>query len=94
MTKEAAIHNFMNSFGIPGYPFAAVPEDNILPYLAYNAPSSAFEGGDMNITVDVYYYSSSEAVVNEKAREISAALENGVKLPCDIGIFGLKALGQ
>lgn len=91
MTKEAALHSFFNSFGIPGYPSSAVPEDAVFPWLTYDLTTSAWDGGEVGLTVNLWYYTTDEAPPNAKAREISAAIGmGGVLVPCDGGSIWLK----
>lgn len=91
MTKEAALHSFFNSFGIPGYPASAVPEDTVFPWLTYELITSAWDGGEVGLTVNLWYRTTDEAPPNAKAREISERLGlGGAVLPCDGGYIWLK----
>ncbi len=91
MTKEAALQSFFNSFGIPGYPSSAVPEDAEFPWLTYDLTTSAWDGGEVGITVNLWYHTTDEAPPNAKARELSKRIGiGGVVLPCDEGYIWLK----
>ena len=91
MTKEQALHKFFNQFGIVGYRSTAVPDDVIFPYLTYDAPISSFENDPVSITLNLYYYTDSEAVPDAKAEEIRQAISmGGVLVPCDSGAIWLK----
>lgn len=91
MTKAAAIYNFFNSFGITAYAATAVPEDATFPYLTYELVVDAWEGGEVSVPVNLWYYTESEAVPNAKAHEISEAIGYGGKvLTCDDGRIWLK----
>ena len=91
MTKEAALHGFFNSFGIPGYPATAVPDDAVFPWLTYDLITDAWGGGEIGLTVNLWYYTTDEASPNAKAREFSNALGIGGKIiPCDEGYIWLK----
>lgn len=91
MTKEAALHSFFNSFGIPGYPSSAVPEDAVFPWLTYDLTTSAWDGGEVDITVNLWYHTTDEAPPNTKARELSKCIGyGGIILPCDEGYIWLK----
>lgn len=91
MTKAAALHRFFNRFGIPGYTAASVPDDAIFPYLTYELITSAWDEGDVGLTVNLWYRTESEAVPNAKAQEMSAAIGQGGRvLPCDGGYIWLK----
>lgn len=91
MTKAAALHRFFSSFGMPAYAAASVPEDAAFPYLTYELITSAWEGGEVGLTVNLWFYTESEAVPNAKAQELSQAIGLGGKiLPCDGGYIWLK----
>lgn len=91
MTKEQALHNFFNRFGIVGYRNTSVPDDAVLPYLTYTAPVSNFEEEPVSITVHTYHYTDSEAVPDAKAEEMRREIGvGGVMLPCDGGYIWLK----
>lgn len=86
MTKEAVLHAFFNSFGIPGYTVAGVPEDAQYPWLTYELATGSFDSGDVPITVNLWYYTTDEAAPNAKAREIAERIGlGGVSLRCDGG---------
>lgn len=91
MTKAAALQQFFSSFGIPAYASSAVPDDAVFPWLTYDLSTSAWDDGDVSLTVNLWYYTTSEAVPNAKAEEISKAIGLGGKLlPCDEGVIWLK----
>ncbi|MCI8933915.1 MAG: hypothetical protein HFE80_05355 [Clostridiaceae bacterium] len=91
MTKEAALYQFFSSFGLEAYAETAVPEDAVFPYLTYQAATSAFEEGEVSLTVNLWYHTEGEATPNQKAREISKVIgQGGVVLLCDGGYIWLK----
>lgn len=96
MTKEAALYEFFNSFGIPGYVNTTVSsaegtEKTDFPYLTYELVIGSWDDGELSITVNLYYRTESELVINEKAREIEKRLSNGGKqIHCDDGTMWLK----
>ena len=91
MTKEQALYQFFNSFGIVGYRNTSVPDDVIFPYLTYDAPISSFEEDPVSITLNLYYYTDSEATPDAKAEEIRQRIGmSGVLLNCDGGAIWLK----
>lgn len=91
MTKEQALHKFFNRFGITGYRATSVPDDVILPYLTYDAPISSFEEDPVSITLNLCFYTDSEADPDAKAEEIRQAIGmGGVLLYCDGGSIWLK----
>ena len=91
MTKEQALHQFFNSFGIIGYRNTSVPDDVIFPYLTYDTPISAWDEDPVSITLNLYYYTDSEATPDAKAEEIRNAIGmRGALLNCDGGCIWLK----
>ena len=91
MTKEAALYQFFNRFGIPGYPTTSVPEDAVFPWLTYEVVTGSLEDGENAIVVDLWYYGESEAIPNAKAQEISNHIGNGgVVIPVDGGYIWIK----
>ena len=91
MTKEQALYQFFNQFGMVGYRSTSVPDDAIFPFLTYDFPISSFEEESVSGTVNLYYYTDSEAVPDAKAEEIRQAIGmGGVLLNCDGGAIWLK----
>ena len=90
MTKGAALQAFFSQF-MDAYAASAVPEDVTFPYLTYELITSALDGGEVGLTVNLWFYTTSEAVPNAKAQELSDAIGyGGVTLPCDGGFIWLK----
>ena len=91
MTKEQALHQFFNQFDITGYRNTSVPDDVIFPYLTFDVPISSFEEDPVSITLNLYYYTDSEAEPDAKAEQIRNAIGMGGKLlKCDGGVIWLK----
>ena len=91
MTKEQALYQFFNQFGITGYRNTSVPDDVIFPFLTYDTPISSWEEDPVSITLNLYYYTDSEADPDSKAEEIRKAIGmRGVLLNCDGGAIWLK----
>lgn len=91
MTKAAVLHQFFSSFGMTAYTATSVPDDAIFPYLTYEFITCAWEGGEVSLTVNLWFYTESEKIPNDKANELSAAIGLGGKvLPCDGGYIWLK----
>lgn len=89
MTKEAALQAFFEQF-LPAYAASAVPEDVEFPYLTYELITSAWEEGEVGLTVNLWYYTTSEAIPNTMARLISNVIGvGGVQVPCDGGTIWL-----
>lgn len=91
MTKAAALYQFFSSFEMPAYAASAVPEDVPFPYLTYELTTGAWGDGEAGLTVNLWFHTTSEAVPNAKADEISRAIGlGGVQLACDGGVIWLK----
>ena len=90
MTKDKALYAWFQSFGIPFYPASSVPDDVTFPYGTYELILGAWDEGDVGLTVNLWYYTTSEAAPNDKAMEISRAIGlGGVQVPCDDGTIWL-----
>lgn len=91
MTPEAAIYTFLSGFSIPAYAASSVPDQAQFPYITYDLVLGEWEQGEVNVPVNVWYRTESEALPNAKVREISQAIGmGGVTLPCDGGMLWLK----
>lgn len=90
MTKAAALQQFFSSFGIPAYASSAVPDDAKFPWITYDLSTSAWDDGNVSLTVNLWYYTTSEATPNAKAQEISDSIgRGGAIIPCDGGYIRL-----
>ena len=91
MTKQEAIQNFLSKFDLPAYASTSVPDNVVLPYLTHDITTGAWGEGEHSITVNLWFYTESESVPNQKADEIARAIGlGGVILPCDGGGIWLK----
>ena len=91
MTKAEALHSFFSDFGLPAYPATAVPKEPGDRYLTYEPRIGAIDDGDLAITVNLWFYTTSEAEPNAMAQCLSTALGVGGKvIPCDDGYVWLK----
>lgn len=85
MTKTEALYNFFNSFSIPAYPTSAVPGKAKFPFMTYEVALGEWQDTTA-IAVNVYYYTDSEAIINNKVEEISKAIGlGGTQIACDEG---------
>lgn len=90
MTKGAALQAFFSQF-MDAYAASAVPDDVTFPYLTYELITSAWDGGEVGLTVNLWYYTEGEKAPNDKTQEISVAIGyGGVTIPCDGGYIWLK----
>lgn len=91
MTPEAAIYSFLAGFSIPAYASASVPDQAAFPYITYDLVLGEWDEPEVNMAVNVWYRTESEAIPNAKVREISQAIGmGGVTLPCDGGMLWVK----
>lgn len=91
MTKQEAIQEFFSRFGLPVYSAQAIPDNVTLPYLTHDISTGAWGDGENSITVNLWFYTESEAIPDQKADELSRAFGlGGVVLPCDGGAVWLK----
>lgn len=88
MTKNAAIHSFFSSFGLPAFPSASVPtsdeEKPSFPYLTYSVPTSS----DMDVVqcdVSLWYRTENWTGINAKTEEISQIVGKAYLIECDGG---------
>lgn len=90
MTKGAALQSFFDSI-MPSYASSSVPDNAALPYLTYELITSAWNGGEVGLTVNMWFRTTSEKEPNEAVDKLSKAIGlGGVQLPCDDGMIWLK----
>ena len=90
MTKGAALQAFFGGI-MTAYASSAVPNDATLPYLTYDLITSAWGDGEVGLTVNMWFRTTSEKEPNEAVDKLSKAIGlGGVQLPCDDGIIWLK----
>lgn len=91
MTPEAAIYAFLSSFAIPAYASSSVPDQAAFPYITYDLVLGEWGQPEVNMPVNVWYRTDSEALPNAKVREIGERIGmGGVLLHCDGGALWLK----
>ena len=96
MTKNKALYSWFNEF-MPFYRASSVPsapenpEGVTFPYGTYEYIDSAFDAGEVGLTVNLWFRTESEAIPDEKAQELSKRIGyGGVTIPCDEGYIWLK----
>ena len=90
MTKNKALFAWFNEF-MPFYRASSVPDDVIMPYGTYEYTESAFDAGEVGLTVNLFFRTESEAVPDEAAQNLSKRIGyGGVTIPCDEGYIWLK----
>lgn len=91
MTETQALYEFWNGFGLKAYPSTSVPEDTKFPWLTYEVQTAHFGSQPVNIAVNLWYHTDSEAIPNKKVKEISDEIGfGGVTIPCDTGVLWIK----
>lgn len=91
MTPEAAVYTFLSSFSIPAYAASSVPDQATFPYLTYDLVIGEWGQPEVNMPVNVWYRTDSEAIPNAKVREIGERIGmGGVLLHCDGGVLWVK----
>lgn len=91
MTPEAAFYKFMSGFGIPAYAATSTPSDAEFPYITYDLILGDWDQGEVNVPVNVWYRTESEAAPNAKVREIREKVKGGgITIECDGGFLWFK----
>lgn len=90
MTKNKAVYTWFNEL-MTFYRDSAVPEDAELPYGTYTYIDDAWDGGQVNFVVNLWFRTESEAVPDEAAQKLSDKIGyGGALIPCDEGYVWLK----
>ena len=90
MTKGAALQSFFDSI-MPSYASSSVPDNATFPYLTYELITSAWNGGEVGLTVNMWFRTTSEKEPNAAVDKLSKAIGlGGVQIPCDDGVIWLK----
>ena len=90
MTKGAALQAFFSQF-MDAYAASAVPDNAALPYLTYELITSAWNGGEVGLTVNMWFRTTSEKEPNAAVDKLSKAIGlGGVFLHCDDGVIWIK----
>ena len=90
MTKDAAIYQFWNGFGLTAYEENTVPHDANFPYITYQLVTDSFDR-EVPVTASLWYRSESWTAINAKTEEISQKISRGGKIiACDGGAIWLK----
>ena len=90
MTKGAALQSFFDSI-MTSYAASSVPDNATWPYLTYDFITSAWDGGEVGLTVNMWFRTTSEKEPNAAVDKLSKAIGlGGVQIPCDDGVIWLK----
>ena len=91
MTKNKALYAWFNGGEIPFYRASSVPDDVVMPYGTYEYIESAFDAGEVGLTVNLFFRTESEAIPDEAVQDLSKRIGySGVTIPCDEGYIWLK----
>ena len=91
MTKNKALFAWFNGGDIPFYRASSVPDDVVMPYGTYEYVESAFDAGEVGLTVNLFFRTESEAIPDEAAQDLSKRIGySGVLIPCEEGYIWLK----
>ena len=89
MTKNKALYAWFNEF-MPFYRASSVPDDVVFPYGTYEYIEDSW-GAEVGMTVNLWFYTESEAIPDEKAQAFSELIGlGGALIPCDGGAIWLK----
>lgn len=92
MTKDRALFEWFQQFGMPFYPVTALPsaKEITFPYGTYE-PIFGYNGDITYPTVNIYYLTESEVIPNKKAAEIGEVIgKGGTLVKCDEGLMWIK----
>lgn len=90
MTKDKALYAWFNNF-MSFYPASSVPGDVMFPYGTYELITDSLYGGEVGLTVNLWFYTESEADPNAKAQEFAQYIGlGGAVIPCDEGYIWIK----
>jgi hypothetical protein len=92
MTKDRALFEWFQQFGMPFYPVTALPPAKgiTFPYGTYE-PVFGYNGDITYPTVNIYYLTESEVIPNKKAAEIGEVIgKGGTIVKCDEGLMWIK----
>lgn len=79
MNEAQAIYEFMSSFGIPAYAHTSVPDQAQMPYITYEYYLGDLYSGEQFMEIDVWYRTESEALINQKVRDIKSAIPANIR---------------
>lgn len=85
MDKYQALHEFWNSFDIPAYDAASVPDEAGAFYITYNAVTDSLDRA-IPMSASIWKTNTTSwSEISQKAEQISDALIQVKTIPLDIG---------
>ena len=76
----SALNTFWNSFSVPAYEVATIPDDVEMPYITYEGAIDNF-GKEIATNVNLYYRGKSWKSITQKLDEIDDVISDGVYVP-------------
>ena len=84
MNKHQALYAFWNSFNIPAYDETTVPDDAVMPYIAYNDYTDSI-GQILPMSASIYYKTNSWQDISLKSDLIAQTIGEYYITPIDGG---------
>lgn len=88
MDKWQAIQSFWESFDLPAYDEATVPDNAAMPYITYSTAADSLNA-PVAMTASLWYRTNSWSEISRKANEISDDLIQVKTMPLEIGYLYL-----
>lgn len=90
MSKDKALQAWFTAFGMTAYPSTSVPDDTVFPWLTYEYITGSFGDSDVPIAVNMWFWTESESIPNQKAEEFRKYILEHDLIECDEGLIWVK----
>lgn len=90
MSKDKALQAWFTAFGMMAYPSTSVPDDTVFPWLTYEYITGSFGDSDVAIVVNMWFWTESESIPNQKAEEFRKYILEHDLIECDEGLIWVK----
>lgn len=90
MSKDKALQTWFTAFGMTAYPSTSVPDDTVFPWLTYEYITGSFGDSDVAIAVNMWFWTESESIPNQKAEEFRKYILEHDLIECDEGLIWVK----
>lgn len=90
MSKDKALQAWFTAFGMTAYPSTSVPDDTVFPWLTYEYITGSFGDSDVAIAVNMWFWTESESIPNQKAEEFRKYILEHDLIECDEGLIWVK----
>lgn len=74
--REACLHGFWSSFGIPAYDERTINPDAVMPYITYEAATDYF-GETLSLSASLWYHDTDWTDITGKGDEIGRSIGRG-----------------